>query len=130
MKWQIIWLMLFASCAGCQRDLPTITHVKVLDKNFETVAVVDDPETLGTLNSIWQTFTATEPSTRPPFSYKVDFTFSDGSGGRWLYDPKGNMTVLSKAKVPIYTFERTEELRRILVPQQEAEGDGERRSAP
>lgn len=123
MKRYIIGLILMACCARCQKELPTIIHVNVLSKKFETVTVVDDPATLAELNSIWKTFTVIEPSDCPAFSYIVDVSFTDGTGGRWLYSPEGYMTVLSKAKVPIYTFDRADKLGRILIPQQMSDAD-------
>ncbi|NLB54882.1 MAG: hypothetical protein GX811_03800 [Lentisphaerae bacterium] len=78
--------------------------------------MINDPVTIAELNCIWQKHIVVEPSERPEFLYKVDFTFVDGTGGHWLYNPEGYITLLSKAKMPICTFEEPDKLKEILIP--------------
>ena len=109
----------FAITAGCQQEKPQITHVKVLDPEFNTICVVTNSSLLEELNQIWAERDTVEPSPEYKFTYKVDVSTGE-TGTRWLYDPSGYATVLSKARMPIYKFKNPDKLKGMLIPQQES----------
>jgi len=111
-----------AIAAGCQHGRPAITHVKVLDPEFKTICVVTNASVLNELNQIWTQRTTVEPSSEHKFTHKVDVSTGE-TGTRWLYDPSGYATILSKARMPIYRFENPDTLKGILIPQQAPGGD-------
>ncbi len=111
-----------AIAAGCQHEHPSITHVKVLDPEFKTICVVTNASDLNKLNQMWAERTTVEPSPEHKFTHKIDVSTGE-SGTRWLYDPSGYATVLTKARTPIYKFENPEKLKGILIPQQSPAGD-------
>ena len=107
-----------ALATGCQHERPAITHVKVFDPDFKTICVVTDDTVLDELNRMWTERTTVEPSPEYKFTHKVDVSTRE-TGTRWLYDPSGYATVLSKARMPIYRFENPDKLKGILIPQQD-----------
>ncbi len=52
---------------------------------------------------------------RPNFIYKIDIV-SGKRSTRWLYDPSGYATVLSKGKTPIYRIKKVDRLNGIIIP--------------
>ena len=108
-----------ALVTGCQHERPAITHVKVLDPDFKTICVVTAGTVLDELNRMWTERTTVEPSPEYRFTHKVDVSTGE-TGTRWLYDPSGYATVLSKARMPVYRFKNPDKLRGILIPQQES----------
>lgn len=106
-----------AVVAGCQHEHPAITHVKVLDPDFKTICVITDNTVLEDLIQIWTERTTVDPSPDHKFTHKVDVSTGE-TGNRWLYDPSGYATVLSKARMPIYRFKNPDKLKGILIPQQ------------
>ena len=107
-----------AITAGCQNEKPQITHVKVLDPDFKTICVVTNSSVLKELNQIWIERSTVEPSPAYKFTHKIDVTTKE-DGTRWLYDPSGYATVLSKARMPVYQFNNPDKLKGILIPQQD-----------
>lgn len=110
---------------GCQKDNIHMSQVKVWNEDFQVIRSIDDSGTLGELKMIWEDRTEVSPSERPSFTHKVDIATAQGST-RWLYDPNGYATVLSKAKMPIYHFTNPEKLNKILIPQQDSPADADK----
>ena len=111
-----------AITTGCQHEHTRITDVKVLDPDFKTICVVTNSSVLRDLNQIWTERTAVGPSSTHKFTHKVDVTTGEATT-RWLYDPSGYATILSKVRMPIYRFKSPEKLKGILIPQQSPAGD-------
>ena len=112
--------MLLLAC--CQDAEPLVSQVKIWDQDFHVIQTIDDPATLGEFTKMWNARTEVSPSERPTYSHKVDIMTDKGST-RWLYDPRGYATVLSKTMTPVYCFRNPEALNSILIPQQGAEVD-------
>ncbi|MCF7854904.1 MAG: hypothetical protein K9N51_08905 [Candidatus Pacebacteria bacterium] len=110
-------LVICAITTGCQHEHPAITHVKVLDPEFKTICVITNSSILKELNQVWFERSTVEPSSAYKFTHKVDVS-TEETGTRWLYDPSGYATVLSKARKPIYKFTNPDKLKGILIPQQ------------
>lgn len=117
-------VVVFAIAVGCQHQPPVITHVRVLDPDFNTIGVVTNKAVLDELNQIWTERITVEPSSVHEFTHKIDVTTGE-TGTRWIYDPSGYATVLSKARMPIFKFKNPEKLKGILISQQGAEGTAE-----
>lgn len=121
----VILLTLSIFMAGCPKDNVDIIQVRVWDMEFRVIRNIDDPRTLGELKNIWEDRVKAPQSVRPSFTHKVDIATTQGST-RWLYDPSGYATVLSKAKVPIYRFANPMRLAEILIPRQGAPADADK----
>ena len=106
-----------AIVVGCQ-DEARLTQVKVLDPEFKTVCVITNTAALGELSKIWHDRIVVDPSSVHQFTYKVDVSTGE-TGVRWLYDPAGYASVLSKARMPVYQFRASDKLRELLIPRQE-----------
>jgi hypothetical protein len=115
----VVLLAFFIFLAGCPKDNVSITQVKVWDMKFRVIRNIDDSRTIGEFKRIWEDRAEVSQSERPSFTHKVDIATTQGST-RWLYDPNGYATVLSKAKMPIYRFTNPKRLNEILIPQQGA----------
>jgi len=111
----VVLLTFFISTAGCLEDNANILQVKVWDKDFRVIRTINDPGTLGELKKIWEERLEIPQSEKPSFTHKVDIATTKGST-RWLYDPNGYATILSKSKVPIYRFTNPKKLNEILIP--------------
>jgi hypothetical protein len=118
----VVLLTFLIFVAGCPKDNVDIIQVKVWDMEFRVIRKIDDPRTLGELKKIWEDRVKAPQSVRLSFTHKVDIAKTRGST-RWLYDPNGYATVLTKAKVPIYRFANPMRLAEILIPQQGAPAD-------
>lgn len=107
-------LILCAITTGC-RDQAQVTHVKVLDPDFKPITEITNSAVLAELNQIWMERSIVEPSPVHKFTHKVDILTSE-EGTRWLYDPSGYATILSKVRLPIYEFKDPDKLKNILIP--------------
>ncbi len=122
-KTLFILLVLFQFLwSACAKDSEHIIHITVLDHDFTVVRRIDDQSILAEFNRIWISRKEIAFSDDPQFSnnqsftYKIDIQTKDGSH-RWLYDPAGYTTVLSKAIVPVYHFDNPKMLYKILIPE-------------
>jgi hypothetical protein len=95
----ITWMLLSAapSFAG------EISRVTVRNQNFEIVKVINDKVSLQLFEEIWKTKAKLTSSVTPQWLFKIDIE-GKRYGDRWLYDPRGYVSVLSKAKVPVYNI--------------------------
>lgn len=104
-------LLLFAT--GCRKDDLEITQVKVWDKDFQVINTITNSSDISTLKNIWKDKATT--STRPTFTHKIDISTPEGSV-RWLYNPEGFVTILDVWRSTVYRFNKSEELKEILIP--------------
>ncbi len=110
----IIGMMLLV---GCDEQAANISEVKAWGKNFNIIQVINQPEEINELKTIWMKKEKIKVKKRPNFIYKIDIV-SEKKSARWLYDPSGYATLLSKGETPIYRIERANRLNRIIISQQ------------
>lgn len=117
----IIILLVFLQFlwTSCAKNPVRISHISVLNSNFTVIREIDDQSTLNDLNRIWSSRTQIAYSADPlfpasRFTYKLDIKTEKGSE-RWLYDPDGYVSVLSKTIVPVFQFTDPDTIKKILV---------------
>lgn len=100
---------------GCDKRIANISEIKVLDKEFNVIRIINQPEIISEANAIWMAKEKVELTKRPNFIYKIDI-ISDGRSTRWLYDSSGYTTILSKVQNPIYQIEEADKFNKIIIP--------------
>ena len=78
-----------------------IDKLRVLDSEFNEVAVIDDSSVLRSLEVLWQKMAPVEATADLSWSHKLDITSKD-VGGRWLYSQDGYVARLNKEMKPRY----------------------------
>ncbi|MCK4423361.1 MAG: hypothetical protein KAV18_04745 [Candidatus Omnitrophica bacterium] len=114
-KTALLFMIGIALFFGCDNQNINISEIKVWDKNFNVIKIINQPEMINEVTIVWITKEKVKLKKRPDFIYKIDIV-SDGKSTRWLYDPSGYATVLSKAKMPIYKIEKTDKFNEIIIP--------------
>ena len=80
-----------------------VSKVTVRNSDFQVIKTLNDKEPLEEFSKIWGSKQVYNGSEIPQWLYKLDIE-QKGHGNRWLYDPKGYVQVLSKARVPVYVL--------------------------
>ena len=111
----LIFMIGMTLLVGCDNHAINISEIKVWDKDFNVIRTINQPEVINEIKTIWMAKKKVELPKRPDFLYKIDIV-SEGRSTRWLYDPSGYATVLSKAKVPIYQIEEANKFNKIIIP--------------
>ncbi len=111
----IIGMTLLVGLVGCDKQTTNISEIKVWDKNFNIIQIINQSEKINELKTIWMEKEKIKVKKRPNFIYKIDIV-SEGRSTRWLYDPSGYATVLSKGKTPIYRIKKADRFNRIIIP--------------
>ena len=117
-KMKIIVLILMFGITlltGCDKQNVNISEIKVWDKNFNVIQTINQAETINEIKTIWMAKEKAELKRKPDFIYKIDIV-SDGKSTRWLYDPSGYATILSKTTMPIYKIEESDKFNEIIIP--------------
>jgi len=87
-----------------------ITSVTVRGKGFDMIKEIRDHKGLSEFRDHWKKKEQITSDTRIHPIYKIDIE----PGDRWLYDPSGYVSVLSKAKGPIFKINKPEEFNGLL----------------
>jgi hypothetical protein len=86
----------------------------VLNADFQIVNTLTRPEDLAAFARLFRTKLVAAPAGALSWSHKLDVR-NERSSARWLYDPRGFLQVLTKAKVPIYKVPEAEKFRALLL---------------
>lgn len=103
--------MILASGVGAAAG--DASRVKVWDKNFQVIKVIDDQISLLQFEKAWKEKKKMKNPPHPRWLYKIDIA-GKGYGDRWLYDLNGLVQVLSKAKTPIYIIPNAESFNKLI----------------
>jgi hypothetical protein len=114
-KIALLFMIGITLLVGCDDHAINISEIKVRDKNFNVIQTIYQPEVINEIKTIWMAKKKVEPQKRPDFIYMIDI-LSEGRSTRWLYDPSGYATVLTKVKVPIYKIEEVNKFNKIIIP--------------
>ncbi|RLC56380.1 MAG: hypothetical protein DRH89_05790 [Candidatus Cloacimonadota bacterium] len=111
----ILFILGMTLLVGCDKQIANISEIKVWDKDFNVIQIINQAEMIDEVETIWMAKEKVKLKKKPNFIYKIDIV-SDGKFTRWLYDLSGYATILSKAKMPIYQIEETDKFNKIIIP--------------
>ena len=100
---------------GCKESNIEISGIKVWSNNFTLIKTIDDSKTLSVMENLWMKREKVKPEKEPKFIYSIDIV-ANGQSTRWLYDPAGYVSVLSKTKVPVYKIQENQKFNDIITP--------------
>ena len=108
--------MLFALSACMSAD-ELIDKVTVFDPNFAVVKTLASRVELTEFRSHWSQKKKLDKNSsvesRLQFTYKLDISASNKSA-RWLYQPDGQIVVLTKAKEPVFKIQEPEAFNKLI----------------
>jgi hypothetical protein len=111
----LILLIMITGLAACTTLEQPFTKVTVRDKSFQVIRDIDDPIILANLSEIWSSKRKIAEPSNKAFDFSIDIATPDG-GGRWLYSSNGYVTILSKARVPVFQLIDKDTANKILIP--------------
>ncbi len=82
-------------------DKIEIGKLRVLDSEFNEVAVIEDPSVLRSLEALWGKMMPVAATPGLSWTHKLDIVSQD-IGGRWLYSREGYVARLNKELKPFY----------------------------
>ncbi len=100
---------------GCGEQVVDISKVRIWDRNFRLVRIINRPEDIEKLETVWTKKEEIKTNKTFNFTYKIDIV-SNGRSTRWLYDPSGYVILLSKKKSPAYRIVEFNEFNKLVVP--------------
>ena len=78
-----------------------ILEIKVRNKDFEVIRVIQELEVLEEAEKVWQKLKPIDTLPNTNWTHKLDVT-SESIGGRWLYNKEGYLAKLNKQLKPMY----------------------------
>jgi hypothetical protein len=118
MKWLSgLWLILIASPVLAME--PEITEVQILNSQFETIRVIQDPVELQSAEKVWRELKPIDKLPNTNWTHKLDIT-SPTIGGRWLYNRDGYLARLNKRLQPMYMVSNVERFNMIFLGRDQA----------
>jgi len=94
--------------------------IKIWTPDFKVTRVINDPEDLRYIESVWNSLKQMESFPLSQESgdfdwYKLDVVFSsEHRGGRWLYDKKGYLMYLTYTAKPKYVITEVDKFNEAL----------------
>ena len=105
-----LFLLIVFPAQGIAQDSKSI---KVLNAQFETIAVLASSDMVANFESIWNTRSEVTGQVKPSWKYKLDL-IGFKPGGRWLYDPAGYIKKLAHNKTKLYSISPANQFNSLL----------------